>query len=1276
MPLIEIEEDELFHDFLCPIRRTLIKDPAVASDGHAYEREAIEEWFKNHSTSPKTGVVLVDKSLKAPPHIFKSSFESLLKAKNICTVPPFLAAVREGRLDQLVTTLNYYSRHLEARDEKDESRTALHIAAYRGHEGVVALLLADGAEIKALDKQGCTPLHLACGQGHNESVQILVKAKADLESKDSQGNRPVHYAVKAGQAKTIALLQEFKADFEAENDQGERSLHLAVQHGHIAVVWQLLTAGLKHDSRTLAGKTALHIVAERGHLESISALLAAGADPTLTDSQHDRTPLALALTNNHPAIVKCLLEAQPDLVTGAMVKEGLLEACRKGQIELVKVLLETKANVPSLKAAIDHGQVEVVRALLAAKATMEPFNIHDALRLGNVDKPSEEEEHLSAEMVSSLIEFKANLSTKEGYQQQTVLHTAASNSRARATQVLLDAKVDVNVPDANACTALHVAGPLSRFSFNAFKTHNFDLSASIIQTLLTAKADIEAKNYMQQTPLFTAESAEGAKSLIGSKANIAAVDKDGNTPLHINQNSGVARVLLDAKADPNGRNNMQQTPLHMSQGWGRIQTLVEAKAQVMAPDVQGNTALHVASQYQPSAFSFGSSIVDDLLAVSADPNARNHEQKTPLHLAASVAINTTVKALITAKADVDAPDQAGKTALHYAAEKGHKTTVEILLAAKANRLAKDKAENTPLAVATQSNKPEVVEALLKSPYPLSELHLPLAHACEYGHVAVLKLLLNAGAGTKINTEVIYGDDNQSPLYRACAKGQIAVLHALHEAKCDLGLTQSYYYRTPLQAAAQNNHAETVSILLTLLAGRRATLDADHRNKRTTLEEELATEHKQTLAAAEKELEDERDREKRRYSYHGYYERQSNESRITRNYTTKVATERERLETEHKKQVETKRDALEKDYKAESENESEAIYTALAAAAEKGHVEVVSAFLTFNKKRMDARQYEAYLNSAPTQEALCLAVGNGHRNVVDLFNKEGADLTCKDDRNNTLLYLAADGGHVAVVEALLEVKRLDQEAKNSRGETALLQACFSGHEPVARLLVQAKANVNAVDNKERSVLHWTSNAAIIKLLVEAKADTRVVNKEHQTPLLIATRPETIRALVDAKADLAARDEQGNTALHFAINEYKNDKLETLLEIKADPELENNDAQTALHLAAKQGNSETVTALLTAGANHEAMDKNCETPLHLARKNNKHPVAQLLQTHQKQLMQAARRVPQLEQRIQQLEAEVQHLQRQPASAASASNLGTIGTAGDTKQTAGSTVTLMRQ
>ncbi|CAM9453747.1 unnamed protein product [Chrysoparadoxa australica] len=52
---VMVKGHRLRDEFACPITRELMRDPVIAADGHTYDREAIEMWTRNHTTSPKTG---------------------------------------------------------------------------------------------------------------------------------------------------------------------------------------------------------------------------------------------------------------------------------------------------------------------------------------------------------------------------------------------------------------------------------------------------------------------------------------------------------------------------------------------------------------------------------------------------------------------------------------------------------------------------------------------------------------------------------------------------------------------------------------------------------------------------------------------------------------------------------------------------------------------------------------------------------------------------------------------------------------------------------------------------------------------------------------------------------------------------------------------------------------------------------------------------------------------------------------------------------------------
>jgi hypothetical protein len=56
-------DDSMPNEYLCSITMVKMKDPVMCADGHTYERTAIEEWLKKHTTSPLTKLHLKHNNL-------------------------------------------------------------------------------------------------------------------------------------------------------------------------------------------------------------------------------------------------------------------------------------------------------------------------------------------------------------------------------------------------------------------------------------------------------------------------------------------------------------------------------------------------------------------------------------------------------------------------------------------------------------------------------------------------------------------------------------------------------------------------------------------------------------------------------------------------------------------------------------------------------------------------------------------------------------------------------------------------------------------------------------------------------------------------------------------------------------------------------------------------------------------------------------------------------------------------------------------------------------
>jgi ankyrin repeat protein len=89
-------------------------------------------------------------------------------------------------------------------------QTALHVAAERGHDQFVAVLLALGAQKHCLDDDdGLTALELAVNNGHTKCLKLLLPSKEEL-SEDKEAVRTIHraayIAAQKGRLQDVQLL--------------------------------------------------------------------------------------------------------------------------------------------------------------------------------------------------------------------------------------------------------------------------------------------------------------------------------------------------------------------------------------------------------------------------------------------------------------------------------------------------------------------------------------------------------------------------------------------------------------------------------------------------------------------------------------------------------------------------------------------------------------------------------------------------------------------------------------------------------------------------------------------------------------------------------------------------------------------------------------------------------------------------------------------------------------------------------------------------------------
>ena len=162
-------------------------------------------------------------------------------------------------------------------------------AAMRRDVDAVRGLIARGANLDAAHGDGMTALHWAAQRGDDEVVALLVDAGADVEARTRLGSHtPLHVASRSAQVSVVRTLLMAGADASAVTTTGATALHFAAGSGSAGSVAALLDHGADADAREpVWGQTPLMFAAAAARTEAIAVLLARGADPELAGAVVD-----------------------------------------------------------------------------------------------------------------------------------------------------------------------------------------------------------------------------------------------------------------------------------------------------------------------------------------------------------------------------------------------------------------------------------------------------------------------------------------------------------------------------------------------------------------------------------------------------------------------------------------------------------------------------------------------------------------------------------------------------------------------------------------------------------------------------------------------------------------------------------------------------------------------------------------------------------------------------------------------------------------------------
>ncbi len=655
-----------------------------------------------------------------------------------------------------------------------------------------------------------------------------------------------------------------------------------------------------------------------------------------------------------------------------------------------------------------------------------------------------------------------------------------------------------------------------------------------LKALLKKKADPNAKNKKGDTALIIAAregELEIVKALIKAKADVNAQNDHDETALEQASLAGdlaIVKALLKAKANPNAKNRFSPTALSAASGQGElaiVKALLEAKADPNQQGEDGETALIAAAK------AGAVEIVKRLIDAKADPDIQDERGETALLSACCSSPNDDeetlkiARLLIDAGADVNLKDRWGLTALRCAWEE--EDLSGLLLKAGADPKIEDEHGNSyeklwkAAAELPSDEEPNRSgdQSFWTSRDPMAETLLRTAYE---GDAEKTRFWLEKGAPVDARNA-----DNQTPLYLAACKNHADVVAALIDAGADLNARDSIFEDTPLIALSHSDHHATIVRYL-IAAG----ADVNAKNKK----DDTALQTACMMGAS------------------------------------KIA----KLLVDAGADLEVKSGPLGKTplMEASSSGNASIVKLLLKAGANVNarsplnatplqfadkSPEVVRALI---KAGANVNEQAAY-NADGGFTHLMAAVNRGEIRIAKLLIDAGADVNAlSGPRGWTPLLLAVGQKkpNPQMVRLLLD-SGADVNAQNQHGENALSFAVFNNNPQMVKLLLRAGAKINARAGKDQlpvrseplqkpgdtalmlaiAAHHWR----MADLLILSGADVNLANDRGTTPLMRALPSFSsfgselearllLQKLIKAGAHVNAKDQDGNTALHYAVD----------------------------------------------------------------------------------------------------------------------------------------------
>jgi len=623
--------------------------------------------------------------------------------------------------DNIVDIENLINKGVDFEKKNKEGKTVIQLAVELGKLEVFKLLKDKGANIFVENSDNQNLGILAAKYNRPEILAELIDTELNFNLQDIDKNTALIHAANDEKLKALAILlkKRPRLKYYLFNNNNKTAMTQAVYDKQFKAVRLMAAFGVINP---IANRALLQAI-EKGSLIRVINALKAGAFKNTKSKDKKATALALAILGNENKIANFLINKRAE---NNMANEQLIIGAKKGDLELVKLALKSKADInykdefesSAIRYAFDNNHTKVYKYLKDKGALFLIANIRliEAAEEGDINK------------MKIQLREGANINTR-GKDRTTALMIVVSKGYKEATKFLISKNADVNKQDKDGYSALLWAAQDNRIE--------------ILEILLKAKPNVNIQNKVGYTPLITASILNHIKvveMLVDAKADVNIPTNTGGTAAYwaaLREHYQIVEILVDAgaidpknlkilvecaqtgdivraknalaaKVDLNMRNEAGYTPIMFAANAGQlpiIKLLVKHKVNIDIPDKDGYTPLIIA------AYRGRTDVVQYLLSQNANVHKRHKSGRTALMIATWKGSIEMVKSLLEKNANVNAQDRNGWTSLMFAVNINSLEKVKLLIKAKANINLKNRRNKTALYWAKKKHYTSIIEYL-------------------------------------------------------------------------------------------------------------------------------------------------------------------------------------------------------------------------------------------------------------------------------------------------------------------------------------------------------------------------------------------------------------------------------------------------------------------------------------------------------------------------------------------------------------------------------------